>query len=198
MAATSSDITQALKAEAQKIVDATSAKDGPGPGSGSAGPDRISEEWVASWQRNHCVLPPSPSSSSSESSSPSSSEQLPRRGHTPGAADVSERIHQQRKASGPTEKHTGVVAHPPTPAAHISSRGLSPIAINMSDEKQRKREIRRLRKDIEKRDKQILKARNRKERSLQRLEELEKMDTSDGHRHPGPAHNGSTEAVASQ
>lgn len=43
-----------------------------------------------------------------------------------------------------------------------------------SEEKRRRKEIKRLRKDIEKRDIQMAKAKIRKEASIRRLEELEK------------------------
>ena len=116
---------------------------------------QITNAWVCSWKRKHAVAQPD---------TPVSPEIESRREAEEGAEGDKDRDEdEEMKSEGDSVSST--TSTPPPKAGE-------------SEEKRRRKEIKRLRKDIEKRDIQMAKAKIRKEASLRRLEELERENAA--------------------
>jgi len=119
---------------------------------------QITNAWVCSWKRKHAIAQPG---------TPVSPEVESRREVEEGAegaeGDKDRDEDEEMKSEGDSISST--TSTPPPRAGE-------------SEEKRRRKEIKRLRKDIEKRDIQMAKAKIRKEASLRRLEELERENAA--------------------
>jgi len=116
---------------------------------------QITNAWVCSWKLKHAIAQPD---------TPVSPEIESRREVEEGAEGDKDRDEdEEMKSEGDSVSST--TSTPPPKAGE-------------SEEKRRRKEIKRLRKDIEKRDIQMAKAKIRKEASLRRLEELERENTA--------------------
>ncbi|RPA99937.1 hypothetical protein L873DRAFT_1766432 [Choiromyces venosus 120613-1] len=114
----------------------------------------ITNAWLCSWKLKHAIIQPG---------APVSPEIESRRKVEEGAEGDKDRDEDEEMKSEDSISSTASTP-PPRPGE--------------SEEKRRRKEIKRLRKDIEKRDIQVAKAMIRKEASLRRLEELEKENTT--------------------
>ncbi|KAG0640419.1 hypothetical protein HOY80DRAFT_1000193 [Tuber brumale] len=120
---------------------------------------QITNAWICSWKLKYAIVQPG---------TPVSPKIESRRGAEEGAGagaegDKDRDEDEEMKSEGDSVSST---ASTPPPRA------------GESDEKRRRKEIKRLRKDIEKRDIQMAKAKIRKEASLRRLEELERENVA--------------------
>jgi len=144
----------------------------------------IDDTWIEDWKRSHRILPPSPTTSSSSASpppffrlegTPATSVAAPSPRHElPGFKKFVEEVDARTpERMGPshdlTPSSNPQLAPPFRPS---SASSLSPIEL---EEKRRRKEVRRLRKDVEKYEFKIAKAQNRKTKTLERIAELERI-----------------------
>jgi hypothetical protein len=118
---------------------------------------QITNAWICSWKLKYAIIQPG---------TPVSPKIESRRGAGAGAGaegDKDRDEDEEMKSEGDSVSST---ASTPPPRA------------GESEEKRRRKEIKRLRKDIEKRDIQMAKAKIRKEASLRRIEELERENAA--------------------
>ncbi|PWW72619.1 hypothetical protein C7212DRAFT_286036 [Tuber magnatum] len=120
---------------------------------------QITNAWICSWKLKYAIIQPgTPVSPEIENR-----REVGREGAEGAGGDKDKDEDEEMKSEGDSVSST---ASTPPPRA------------GESEEKRRRKEIKRLRKDIEKRDIQMATAKIKKEASLRRLEELEKENAA--------------------
>ncbi|KAI5777205.1 hypothetical protein EDC01DRAFT_635932 [Geopyxis carbonaria] len=184
-----SELTKELKAEAQKLF----ASIRPPPPPEKIDQEVVDDEWITTWKRNHGISPSSPSFINAASPRGSTVRQ-PMIGNSKGEIRTSSEETEPRSPVSAVssndnhgEDYTPMKALLAATESHSHlQRGVGGVAAEAqasayeSPEKRRKKDIKRLRRDIEKRDQRIQKETLRKNDALRRLEELERLEKFDG------------------